>query len=65
MTLFALVPLLMVFYAVFSLVPAFATVGEQLQDALFANLLPESSHSVRDFLSRHVISPCLAWACCL
>ena len=50
MTLFALVPLLMVFYAVFSLVPAFATVGEQLQDALFANLLPESSHSVRDYL---------------
>lgn len=50
MTLFALVPLLMVFYAVFSLVPAFASVGEQMQDALFANLLPESSHSVRDYL---------------
>lgn len=50
MTLFALVPLLMVFYSVFSIVPAFESVGEQIQDALFSNLLPESSQSVQSYL---------------
>ncbi|HEY7773787.1 MAG TPA: YihY family inner membrane protein [Marinagarivorans sp.] len=50
MTLFALVPLLMVFYSVFSMVPAFEGVSEQLQNALFANLLPESNQSVKSYL---------------
>ena len=50
MTLFALVPLLMVVYSVFSIVPAFEGLSQQLQDALFANLLPESSRSVQSYL---------------
>ena len=50
MTLFALVPLLMVFYSVFSLVPAFEGVSEQMQNALFSNLLPESNQSVKTYL---------------
>lgn len=50
MTLFALVPLLMVFYSVFSMVPAFEGLSEQLQDTLFSNLLPESSQSVKTYL---------------
>jgi membrane protein len=50
MTLFALVPLLMVFYSVFSIVPAFENLALQFQDALFANLLPESNQSVKSYL---------------
>lgn len=50
MTLFALVPMLTVFYSVFSVIPAFSGVAEQFQDALFANLVPESSGSVKTYL---------------
>ncbi|MDZ7923430.1 MAG: YihY family inner membrane protein [Marinagarivorans sp.] len=50
MTLFALVPLLMVFYSVFSLVPAFDGLSSQLQGAIFANLLPASSQSLQTYL---------------
>ena len=49
MTLFALVPLLMVFYSVFSLVPAFEGLSIQLQSAIFANLLPTSSQSLQRY----------------
>ncbi len=50
MTLFALVPMLTVFYAVFSVVPAFNGVAEQFQNTLFSNLVPESSGSVKTYL---------------
>ncbi len=50
MTLFALVPLLMVFYSVFSMVPAFEGLSNQLQSAIFANLLPASSQSLQTYL---------------
>jgi len=51
MTLFALVPLLAVFYAMFSLFPAFDGLDQQLQDMIFSHLLPDSGSDLTSYLS--------------
>lgn len=51
MTLFALVPLMTVAYAMFSAVPAFEGVGEQLNDVIFSHFLPDSGQEVSQYLA--------------
>jgi len=51
MTLFALVPLMTVTYAMFSVIPAFDGVADQLQQAIFSHLLPESGDEVTTYLA--------------
>lgn len=50
MTLFAIVPMLTVIYAMFSLVPSFQGLGDQLQGFLFQHLLPDSSLEITSYL---------------
>lgn len=50
MTLFAIVPLMTVFYAMFSLVPDFSGVGEQLRELIFTHLIPETGQEVQNYL---------------
>jgi membrane protein len=50
-TLFAVVPLTTVAYAILSVLPDFARVGERVQAYVFQNFVPESSALVRDKLS--------------
>ncbi|MGD8176936.1 YihY family inner membrane protein [Marinimicrobium sp. ARAG 43.8] len=45
-TLFALVPLMTVTYSMFSTIPAFQGVGDQLQSLIFANMVPESGQEL-------------------
>jgi membrane protein len=52
MSLFALVPLLTLLYAIGSAVPAFQGVEQQLQQFLLNNLVPESSSEVVDYLNQ-------------
>ena len=51
MTLFATVPMLTVVYSMFSLVPAFQGLGDQLQALLFQHFLPDSSSEITSYLS--------------
>jgi membrane protein len=51
MSLFAVVPLMTVTFTMFSLVPSFSGVGEQVQDLIFENLLPSSGSDVKDYLT--------------
>ncbi len=51
-TLFAIVPLMTVMYSIFSLVPEFNGVADQLQDFIFSHLIPETSKEVQGYLSR-------------
>lgn len=51
MTLFALVPLLTVTYSMFSVIPAFSGVGDQLQGVIFDNFVPETGEEVKGYLS--------------
>jgi membrane protein len=50
MSLFALVPLMTVMYAVLSAIPASQGVGEQVQDFLFNNLIPSAGAEVETYL---------------
>lgn len=50
MTLFAIVPLMTVIYSVFSVVPAFDGVAEQLQEMVFSNFVPETGDEIRSYL---------------
>lgn len=50
MTLFALVPMMMVTYSMFSLIPAFEGVGDQLQSIIFSNFVPETGSEVQKYL---------------
>ncbi|MEO1079623.1 MAG: YihY family inner membrane protein [Pseudomonadota bacterium] len=50
MSLFALVPLLTVLYAMASIVPALQGVGAGIQDLLFEHLVPESSAGLEHYL---------------
>ncbi|MEZ5558907.1 MAG: YihY family inner membrane protein [Pseudomonadales bacterium] len=50
-TLFAVVPLMTVAYAMFSLLPEFAAMGERIQAFVFNNFVPESSSLVHEKLS--------------
>ena len=49
MTLFALVPLMTVTYAVFSMVPEFTGVGVKVQKLLFAHFVPESGAVIQAY----------------
>ncbi len=51
LSLFALVPLMTVVYSVFSLIPAFDGVAEQLQVLLFNHFVPESGQELRAYLA--------------
>src|SRR5690606_14470630 len=51
LSLFALVPLMTVVYSVFSLIPAFEGVAEQLQVLLFDHFVPESGQELRAYLA--------------
>lgn len=51
MSLFALVPLMTVMYAMVSAIPAFQGVGEQAQGFLFDNLVPSTGAEVENYLS--------------
>lgn len=51
LSLFALVPLMTVVYSVFSLIPAFDGVAEQLQALLFDHFVPESGQELRAYLA--------------
>ncbi|MFL0809979.1 MAG: YihY family inner membrane protein [Agarilytica sp.] len=51
MTLFALVPMMMVTYSMFSLIPAFSGLGDQLHTMIFSNFLPETGSEVQQYLS--------------
>lgn len=50
MTLFAIVPMLTVIFSVFSMVPAFQSLGGNLQEMMFSNLLPETGVEVQEYL---------------
>jgi len=52
MSLFALVPLLTVMYAILSAVPAFQQVGLQIQTLVFDNFIPSSGQEVQDYLKQ-------------
>lgn len=51
MTLFATVPMLTVVYSMFSLVPSFKGLGDQLQALLFQHFLPDSSSEITNYLA--------------
>lgn len=51
MTLFALVPMMTVTYSMFSLIPAFDGVADQLQHLIFSNFVPEAGSEVQQYLS--------------
>lgn len=50
-TLFAIVPLLTVTYSMFSAIPAFHDVGQQIQHFIFSNFVPSAGNSVSNYLS--------------
>lgn len=49
-TLFSIVPLMTVTYSMFSIIPAFQGLGEQLQMLIFAHVLPETGQDLIDYL---------------
>lgn len=51
MTLFAIVPSMTVMYAMFSLIPAFNGIGDQLQTLIFSHFVPESGHELQTYLA--------------
>jgi membrane protein len=51
MTLFAIVPLLTVSYSMFSIIPAFSSVGDQFQSLIFSQLLPGNEQVIAKYLS--------------
>lgn len=51
MTLFAIVPLLTVSYSMFSIIPAFSSVGDQFQALIFSQLLPGNEQVISKYLS--------------
>jgi membrane protein len=52
MSLFALVPLMTVMYAILSAVPAFQEVGTQIQDLIFDNFVPATGQEVENYLEQ-------------
>jgi membrane protein len=49
-TLFALVPLMTVTYSMFSIIPAFQGLGDELQQMIFARVLPETGQELITYL---------------
>ena len=52
LSLFALVPLFTVMYSVLSIVPAFQTVGQTLEELIFNHFVPTSGNEVRTYLQQ-------------
>ena len=52
MTLFAVVPLMTVMYAILSAVPAFQEVGMQIQELIFNNFVPSTGQEVEQYLQK-------------
>ncbi len=50
MTLFAIVPLMTVTYSMFSVIPAFQGVGEQLQTMIFTHFVPDTGQELGSYL---------------
>lgn len=50
MSLFAVVPLLTLMYAMFSIIPSFQGLGDQVEQLLFENLMPQSGLEVQQYL---------------
>ena len=50
MTLFAVVPMMTVTFSMFSLIPAFQGVGEQVQDLIFKVFIPSAGNEVQSYL---------------
>lgn len=51
MTLFAIVPMMMVTYSMFSVIPAFDGVAEQLNRFIFSNFVPETGGQLQGYLA--------------
>ncbi len=51
MTLFAIVPLMTVTYSMFSIIPAFQGVAEQLQSLVFDHFVPDTGQEVQEYLT--------------
>lgn len=51
MTLFALVPMMTVIYSMFSVIPAFNGVADQLNDLVFNNFVPETGDQIKGYLA--------------
>ena len=51
MSLFAIVPMLTLMYSMFSLVPAFSEVGDQVEAFIFSKFLPSSGQEISQYLS--------------
>ncbi|MCR6651066.1 MAG: YihY family inner membrane protein [Cellvibrionaceae bacterium] len=51
LSLFALVPLMTVVYSVFSLIPAFDGVADQLRNLLFTHLVPQSGQELQSYIA--------------
>lgn len=51
MTLFALVPTMTVTYSMFSVIPAFDGVGDQLQKLIFSHFVPETGSEIANYLN--------------
>ena len=51
MSLFAVVPVMTLMYSMFSLVPAFQGLGEQVQELIFSNFVPQSGAEIQQYLS--------------
>ncbi len=51
MTLFALVPMMTVIYSMFSVIPAFSGVADQLNNLIFDNFVPETGDQVKEHLA--------------
>lgn len=49
-TLFALVPMITVFYTILSAFPMFESAGSQLQDLIFQNFVPSTGEEISDYL---------------
>lgn len=51
MTLFAIVPLMTLMFAIFSVVPAFNGVAEQSQELIFSHFIPETGQEIQSYIS--------------
>ena len=50
MTLFAIIPLMTVLYSVFSVIPAFNGVAQQLQQLIFSHFVPQTGSTIQEYL---------------
>lgn len=51
MSLFAMVPLMAVFYSIFSMFPAFEGTAQQLQEMAFSHFVPETGNEIQEYLA--------------